>query len=166
MVVTGLLFLKASFQQVYKLRFPSVCETLCFLNIILLCIAKLYTFDDQSKSVHKIFSYASGFITLTLFLTVVAYHMFTEVTSMTNIWKKIIGKLKHKLSCSIRDNRQCQAGRITYTTTYTTSEISGPSCDKDMSNDSFSTKFEVHGVSKFSELRELLLESTGEVGIV
>ena len=98
-----------------------------------------------------------------MFLTIVAYHMFTEVTSMTNIWKKIIGKLK---SYSIRGNLQCQAGGITYTTMHTTSEVSGPSCDKDMSNDSFSTKFEVHGVSKFSELRELLLESTGEATVV
>ena len=165
-VVTGLLFLKASFKPVYKCRFPSAFETLCFLNIILLCIAKLYTFDDQRKSAHKIFSYASGSITLNLFLSVVAYHMFTEVSCVTNTWKKIIGKLNYKLSCSIRDNLRCQAGRITYTSVHTTSEISGPSCEKDMSNDNFGTKFEVHGVSKFSELRELLLESTGEAAIV
>ena len=86
---------------------------------------------------------------------------------MTTIWKKTIGKLKLKLSSSIGDNLQCQAGGISYTTTYTTSDlVSGHSCDKDMSNDSFSTKFEVHGISKFSELRELLLESTGEEAIV
>ena len=131
----------------------------------MLCIAKLYIFDDQSKNVHKIFPYASGFITLTLFLTVVAYHMFTEITATTTIWKKIIDKLKLKLSSSICDNLQCQAGGISYATMYT-SEVSGPSCDKDMSNDNFSTKFEVHGISKFSELRKLLLEFTGEAAIV
>ena len=76
---------------------------------------------------------------------------------MTTIWKKIIGKLKLKLSSSIRDNLQCQAGGISYTTTYTTSEVSGPSCDKDMSNDSFSTKFEVHGSVNFQNLERCFL---------
>ena len=53
-----------------------------------------------------------------------------------------------------------------YTTTYTAVRSAVLLVTKTCPMTVPAPKFEVHGVSKFSELRELLLESTGEEAIV
>ena len=74
---SGLLFLKGQIGQIYKSKKIDVIETICYLNLLLLSAAKLFT--REMRKDHVIPSFVSGLITLLLFLYVLAYHAFTEL---------------------------------------------------------------------------------------
>ena len=74
---SGLLFLKGQIGQIYKSKKIDVIETICYLNLLLLSAAKLFT--RETRNDHVISSFVSGLITLILFLYVLAYHAFTEL---------------------------------------------------------------------------------------
>ena len=155
-VLTCLLFLKGSFKDIYKSRLPSILETVCYLNIILLCTAKLYILEYQSESINKLLSYISGSVAFVLFLTVLSYHTFTEIISKLNIWKNLSTTKKKGQQIMIEHTGHVEHGLGS--TICTKSVIDGPSLNEEP--DLKSSKLQ-RG-NKYSELREMLLESSGQ----
>lgn len=158
-IITCLLFLKGSFRDIYRNRLPGVLETICYLNIILLCTTKLYILDNQSESIHKALAYVSVSVTFALFLAVLTYHTFTEIITKVKSWKKLSTTIMRK-GQQITTERTAHAERGLGSTICTRSVIDGPSFnngeagDDNLKRRSWKVKFHNH-----SELREVLLES-------
>ena len=85
-ITTGLLFLKGQIGPLYKNWKIDVIEMVCYSNIILFSTAELFALErGNGHVVAPVF--ASGSITLLLFLYVLAYHVFSEFC--LKHWKKL-----------------------------------------------------------------------------
>lgn len=95
-VMIGLIIAKGilgNSKRIYDNWLTELLEMMCYLNISLFSIAKLYILVHVTNSdPMNILGYISGAFTLFLFILVLLYHVLTEVLFKTNIWKK----LKHR----------------------------------------------------------------------
>ena len=85
-VMMSLLLLKGHVgnkSSIYRKWLVDVLETACYVNIITLSFARLYTLEKNEDQ--TIVAYISGTITLALFLVVFIYHIFTEVCFKTKL---------------------------------------------------------------------------------
>ena len=97
--ISSLLFLKGNLANVYKTMPLNILETVIFMNIIILCFAKLYIsslnrHEIQYERTHSILIYISVSVTLVLFLVIVFCHIFSEIISRMKIWKAMTACLK------------------------------------------------------------------------
>ena len=76
--------------KVYKSIFIDILETISYLNILMFCIAKPFTKIEGSEQ--TVIAYISGMIFLVLIVFVILYHIFTEICSRTEIWRKLTRK--------------------------------------------------------------------------
>ena len=76
-VSCGLFFLKGHFGRIYKNWIVDTVEMICYLNIALISIIKLFTLEAEKDQ--TILACISGTITLTLLVVVLIYHIFTEL---------------------------------------------------------------------------------------
>ena len=148
--VTCLFFLKANFKSVYRSHFPSVLETICYLNIAIFCITKFYILNKTDYEEHKVVAYISGSITFVQFLSVLMYHLFTEVISKTKLWKRLTVERDslRESNCTFQGTCTLQSSKCT------SSVIDGPSSHEQLKNNMGSVFSHTN-----DELREVLLDS-------
>ena len=58
----------------------------------LYCLTKLLVLNSSDETGQIIIANTSSTITLTLFVTVLAYHLFIEIISKTTVWRNIAQK--------------------------------------------------------------------------
>ena len=77
--------------QVYRQWSVNVLETICYTNMALFCLSRLFVLESSDEKGQKIVAYISGSITFALFVAVLAYHLFTELMSkpVTWLWRKV-----------------------------------------------------------------------------
>ena len=77
-VITGLLLLKGYSQgsRIYQKIFLDLLEMISYSNLILLCLVEFFCLES-SRNRHAI-AYVSVFCMIALFLSILAYHVFTE----------------------------------------------------------------------------------------
>ena len=86
MVMICLLVLKIFSQGNLYRKWPlDVLEMACYLNIAFFSVMQLFNLEGNKNQ--GITAYISGSITITLFLVVLMYHLFTEVFSVAKTWK-------------------------------------------------------------------------------
>lgn len=74
----------------YKKLSIDALESLSYLNILLFCIAKLFTKVEGNEQ--SAIAYISGLTFVLLLILVILYHIFTELISKTEIWRKLSNK--------------------------------------------------------------------------
>ncbi len=85
-VISMLFLLKGMLSfQIYKRWLIEALELVCYFNIMLFCLAKLFIIIQATKRDQAIIAYVSGSITLLLFVTVGAFHVLTEFCSIEKI---------------------------------------------------------------------------------
>ena len=150
--VSGLLFLKGNIANVYRTVHLNVLETVVFINIIILCFAKLYissVYRDGYEHTHNLLTYTSVSVTFGLFMVVVVGHTFSEIVLKTKVWTVLTAFVKknaeeHILLSQVEGNERAS--------TVTTSVIDGRPTKKE-------DAIPVKG-SEFQRLRKPLLLST------
>ena len=75
--------------QVYRKWPIDVLETICYMNMGLFCLTKLFVLESSDEKGQIIVAYISGTITFVLFVAALVYHLFTEFMSKKVIWRKI-----------------------------------------------------------------------------
>ena len=88
LVAKGLL---VNTKRIYNKWPAELVEIMCYLNILLFSVAKLYILETNRHPAN-ILGYVSGGFTLSLYFLVLVYHVFTEVLFRSSLWKK----LKHR----------------------------------------------------------------------
>ena len=78
-------------KRVYKQLVVELIEVMCYLNLSLFSIAKVYILKAKNDT-NDVAMYVSGSFTLVLFLLVVVYHGITEILIKTRLWTN----LKHR----------------------------------------------------------------------
>ena len=90
--------------QIYK-RWPiEVLELVCYFNIILFCLAKLFIIIKATKRDQAIIAYVSGSIMLVLFVAVCAFHVLTEVCSIEKTVKHFYQGKQEEQSIDLGDS--------------------------------------------------------------
>ena len=90
-VVFTLFILMVAFHGPIYRKLPiEFLEITCYINIIVLSFATFYTLEV--KSGQFIVGYISVTATISLFLVVITYHIFTEMCSKTTLWKTLMKK--------------------------------------------------------------------------
>ena len=74
--------------RIYKKWLVELLEMLCYFNVSLFSVAKLYVLEASSDPTN-ILGYISGTLTLSIFIFVLSYHVFTEVLLKANLLKKL-----------------------------------------------------------------------------
>lgn len=91
LTISSLLFLKGTFKSmIYRKWFPNVIETICYLNIILLCATNFYTLRNDYSETQETLTHVSGDLVFILFITVAMYHICTEVLFKLKWWRSVI----------------------------------------------------------------------------
>lgn len=81
-----LLLLKGYSQgSLYRKWSLDILEMACYLNIALFSLVELFILEGNRNQ--EIIAFISGSFTIVLFLLILVYHLFTEVSSKANIWK-------------------------------------------------------------------------------
>ena len=73
--------------KIYKNRLLDILEVISYLNLILFCVAKLFTKVEGDEN--NVITYISGTIFFILLLAVLMYHFFTELCFKMHVWKKL-----------------------------------------------------------------------------
>ena len=109
--------------QLYRKMAIDLIELVCYMNIIMFTTIKLYALSSKSKKQQTTVAYISGSITFAVFIVVLVYHIFTELITKTNLWKKIGNQ-------SMRSHKD--------ETVLAKSKVHGKSCDQNTSEPTFS----------------------------
>ena len=126
LAVTGLLLLKGYSKRLVYRKWPvDVLEVLCYMNILVFCLAKLFTLAGHHDG--RAIAYISGSVTMALFVTVFAYHTYVEVLSKAK--SPLLKMLRKKEQLLCRDlesdvNLQTNYQHVLNQPTY--SEVAGP----------------------------------------
>jgi hypothetical protein len=87
-VISMLFLLKGMLSfQIYKRWLIEAIELVCYFNIMLFCLAKLFIIVKATKRDQAIIAYVSGSITLVLFVAVGSFHVLTELCSIKKAFK-------------------------------------------------------------------------------
>ena len=87
-VMSMLLLLKGMLSfQIYKRWLTEILELVCYFNIILFCLAKLFIIIKATKRDQAIIAYVSGSIMIVLFVAVCVFHVLIEVCSIEKTFR-------------------------------------------------------------------------------
>ena len=94
--ISSLLFLKGTFKSmIYRKWLPNVVETACYLNIVLLCATNFYTLRNDYSEAQETRTFISGDLIFVLFITVLMYHICTEILFKLKWWRSVTIYLKY-----------------------------------------------------------------------
>ena len=85
--------------HLYRNFILNLLELVVYMNLVLFSIIKLYALGLKSVEIEIVVAYISGSVIFTLSVTVLVYHIFSEIIAKTKVWKKIADK------CHWRRNR-------------------------------------------------------------
>ena len=74
--------------QLYRNSIVDLIELVCYMNIALFSIVKLYALGSENEKTQIVVAYISGSITFALFVSIFAYHIFTECIAKSKHWKQ------------------------------------------------------------------------------
>ena len=79
--------------RIYRMKSVDILETICYINMLLFCLARLFVLDSFSEEGQIILGYVSGGITFALFVVVIFFHLFKEsLYKITAIFKQALTK--------------------------------------------------------------------------
>ena len=97
-LMTSLLLLKTHSQcysgnfngRIHRKKWVDILETICYSNILLFCLARLFVLESYNEKGQIIIAYISGGVMFTLLIIVLSYHLLTEVLrkNVTNCLSK------------------------------------------------------------------------------
>ena len=96
-VMSTLLLIKSILSfQIYKRWLIEVLELVCYFNIILFCLAKLFIIIEATKRDQAVIAHVSGSVTFTLLIVVAVFHVLTEVCSTEKALKHFCKKKQNE----------------------------------------------------------------------
>ena len=98
------IILKAARGRIYKNWPVQTLEEICYANMIIFCLTRLFVLESSNEQGQIIAAYISGTITFMLFVAVFGYHFYTKLLS------KIVNKLREVLTDRIPDNNMVASG--------------------------------------------------------
>ena len=116
-LTSALLFLKSAYNRgIYRNMLPNVIETICFINIVLVCTTNLY----YRNSKQNVLAYILGTLTMIMLLFIVIFHIFINF----GIWKKLRSVNTSQITSQCIRRHNLSTGPDT--PKYTMSVIDGP----------------------------------------
>ena len=110
-VVSSILLLKSILQvQIYKKRLLEILDSICYFNVILFCLVKLFVIMEAKIRNQAFIAYVSVFITFALLLAVIVFHVLTEVCCIEKVSCLTLRQKRNKCvnlgDCSAASNSQ------------------------------------------------------------
>ena len=91
--------------HLYRNFILNLLELVVYMNLVLFSIIKLYALGLKRVEIEIVVAYISGSVIFALFVTVLAYHIFSEIIAKTKVWKMSADKCHWRQSRTVIHER-------------------------------------------------------------